>query len=118
MEMEFHEAKDYFDCTKALIATDGVLLSDALDIAQKLKIVILVFSGNKKDNKIKLVFARIKIRDILFTNDTVNGVHFQFSDSSQYWTFVKSIDILRAEGAKTYMPLGKDLWFYHFPREQ
>jgi restriction system protein len=41
MVMELHGAKDYFDCTKAVIATDGVLLSDALEVAQKLKIDIL-----------------------------------------------------------------------------
>lgn len=41
MVMELHGAKDYFDCTKAVIATDGVLLPDALEVAQKLKIDIL-----------------------------------------------------------------------------
>ena len=41
MVMELHGAKDYFDCTKAVIATDGVLMPDALDVAQKLKIDIL-----------------------------------------------------------------------------
>lgn len=41
MVMELHGAKDYFDCTKAVIATDGVLLPDAIEVAQKLKIDIL-----------------------------------------------------------------------------
>lgn len=41
MVMELHGAKDYFDCTKAIIATDGVLLSDALEVAKKLKIEVL-----------------------------------------------------------------------------
>ena len=41
MVMELHGAKDYFDCTKAVIATDGLLLPDALKVAQKLKIDIL-----------------------------------------------------------------------------
>lgn len=41
MVMELHGAKDYFNCTKAVIATDGVLLPDALEVAQKLKIDIL-----------------------------------------------------------------------------
>ncbi len=75
----------------------------------------IFFTGNKKTDKINLDFAQIKIREILSANDSLNGVHFQFGDSSQYWTFVKSIDILRTEGAKTYMPLDKDLWFYYLP---
>lgn len=41
MVMELHGAKDYFDCTKAVLATDGVLLSDALEVAKKLKIEVL-----------------------------------------------------------------------------
>lgn len=46
MIMELHGAKDYFDCTKAVIATDGVLLHDALEVAQKLKIDILTIDAS------------------------------------------------------------------------
>lgn len=46
MVMELHGAKDYFDCTKAVIATDGVLLSDALEVANKLKIEVLNINGS------------------------------------------------------------------------
>jgi restriction system protein len=59
--MELHGAKDFFDCTKAVIATDGVFLPDALTVAEKLKIEILYInqlqlnklkpSSTKKDNK-------------------------------------------------------------------
>lgn len=41
MVMELHGAKDYFDCTKAVIATNGELLKDAIYVAEKLKIEIL-----------------------------------------------------------------------------
>lgn len=41
MVLELHGAKDFFDCTKAVIATDGTFLSDALTVAEKLKIEIL-----------------------------------------------------------------------------
>lgn len=41
MVMELHGAKDFFDCTKAVIATNGTFLSDALTVAEKLKIEIL-----------------------------------------------------------------------------
>ena len=39
--MELHGAKDYFDCTKAIIATDGTFLPDAIQVAEKLKIDII-----------------------------------------------------------------------------
>lgn len=39
--MELHGAKDYFDCTKAIIATDGIFLPDAIEVAAKLNIEII-----------------------------------------------------------------------------
>jgi len=59
MVMELHGAKDYFNCTKAVIATDGVLLTDAIEVAKKLKIEVLNINGsplltaNKKSSKDK-----------------------------------------------------------------
>jgi restriction system protein len=50
--MELHGAKDFFDCTKAVIATDGVFLPDALTVAEKLKIEIL-YINQLQLNKLK-----------------------------------------------------------------
>ncbi|MCW3170014.1 restriction endonuclease [Chryseobacterium sp. 09-1422] len=50
--MELHGAKDFFDCTKAVIATDGVFLPDALTVAEKLKIEIL-YINHLQPNKLK-----------------------------------------------------------------
>ena len=47
MVMELYGAKDFFDCTKAIIATNGVLMSDALAVAKKLKVEILYFDGSQ-----------------------------------------------------------------------
>jgi Holliday junction resolvase-like predicted endonuclease len=46
MVMELHGAKDYFDCTRAIIATDGSFLKDAVLVAKKLKIGILNINSN------------------------------------------------------------------------
>lgn len=53
MVMELHGAKDYFDCTKAIIATDGSLLSDAIEVAKKLKIEILFIDSLTQIPKVK-----------------------------------------------------------------
>jgi restriction system protein len=45
MVMELHGAKDFFDCTKAVIATDGEILPDALQVANKLKIEVLILNA-------------------------------------------------------------------------
>jgi Predicted endonuclease distantly related to archaeal Holliday junction resolvase and Mrr-like restriction enzymes len=66
MIMELHGAKDFFDCTKAVIATDGIFLPDALVVAEKLKIEILnEFSicqpetKTKKRNNKEITFEQI-----------------------------------------------------------
>lgn len=41
MVMELHGAKDYFDCTKAIIATNGRIIDNALEVAKKLRIDII-----------------------------------------------------------------------------
>ena len=41
MVMELHGAKDYFDCDRAVIATDSELLPDARQVAAKLGIQVL-----------------------------------------------------------------------------
>lgn len=48
MVMELHGAKDFFDCTKAVIAADGIFLQDALVVAEKLKIEILYLNEMQK----------------------------------------------------------------------
>jgi len=57
MVMELHGAKDFFDCTKAVIATDGTVLPDAEEVANKLNIDILYVkvaeAPNKKSSKPK-----------------------------------------------------------------
>lgn len=54
MVMELHGAKDYFECSKAIIATNGIFLPDALEVAHKLKIEVLnirssIPFGSKKE---------------------------------------------------------------------
>lgn len=41
MMMELHGVKDYFDCDRAVMATDGVVRQDAREVADKLNIEIL-----------------------------------------------------------------------------
>lgn len=53
MVMELHGAKDYFDCTKAIIATNGRIIDNALEVANKLKIEILNIPAIRTSNKIK-----------------------------------------------------------------
>lgn len=53
MVMELHGAKDYFDCTKAIIATNGRIIDNALEVAKKLRIEILNIPAIQTSNKTK-----------------------------------------------------------------
>ncbi len=53
MVMELHGAKDYFDCSKAIIATDGKIIANATEVASKLKIEILKIPAIKSSNKLR-----------------------------------------------------------------
>jgi hypothetical protein len=50
--------------------------------------VDIILTGNEKTDRAKLDFAQVKIRETLAANDSINGLHFHFSGSSRYWTFV------------------------------
>lgn len=54
---ELHGAKDYFDCTKAVIATDGELIDNAQIVADKLNIEVI----------------KIPATDSPLINDSTNG---------------------------------------------
>ena len=69
-------------------------------------------TGDKENDEMKLDFAHLKIRDIISHNNYTNGVHFKFGDSSEYWSLIKAIDILRFEQAKTYILIDNNLWFF------
>lgn len=53
MVMELHGAKDYFECTKAIIATNGRIIDNALEVANKLKIEILNIPAIRTSNNTK-----------------------------------------------------------------
>lgn len=60
MVMELHGAKDYFDCTKAVFATDGAMMSDALEVARKLNIDVVYINttlGNKGQKTVSLEYT-------------------------------------------------------------
>ena len=46
MVMQLHGAKDYFDCTEAVIVTNGDVSASAREVASKLRIQILPFESN------------------------------------------------------------------------
>jgi hypothetical protein len=67
-------------------------------------------NGDEKEDKIKLDFFRLRIREMIKSNDTVNGTHLLFVDSAKYGTFVQALNICKKEGLMRYAPFENDLW--------
>lgn len=73
-------------------------------------------TGVLATDKVKLAYSQIKVREILQQKNLVQGVHFHFGDSSNYWAFVKVLDILKSEKAGFAVD-GNNIWFYYRPRD-
>ena len=65
---------------------------------------------NEADNKIRLDFARLQIREMLKLRDTIGGVDFHFGSEAKYWTFINALDICQTENAPAYAPYKDDIY--------
>ena len=74
------------------------------------------FNGNESNDKIKLAFSQVCIKEIVSDNDTLRGLRFQFSDSSTFGTFFSLLTIIRENGARYYLPMDDVLWFHERSR--
>jgi hypothetical protein len=70
------------------------------------------FTGKPDKDDIKLNFARVRISEIIQQNDTINGVHFSFGDSTKVDIFIHALDVLNQERAQIYIIDKGEIWFY------
>ncbi|OAZ04127.1 hypothetical protein [Flavobacterium succinicans] len=77
--------------------------------SKKFKIVNL--TGNIDSDRAKLNIAQKDIKKIISTKDSIKGIKFHFEKKSEYWSFIRVIEILQIEKAKVYLPYKNDIWF-------
>ena len=80
------------------------------------KFTVVTLTGNINSDKTKLNEAEQKIKRLIISKDSINGIKFHFEKKSEYWTFVKVLDILESEKARFYVPYKNDIWFTN-PRQ-
>lgn len=89
------------------------------EITSKRDFTYFTLTGNEKEDQLKVKQARIKIRELVRSQDTTLGVCFRFNDLAKFWTFVKAIEICRTENAKLFVPYENDIWIYNLaPKKQ
>jgi hypothetical protein len=75
------------------------------------KYYLVNLTGENKSDKIKLNNAEKTINKLIISNDSIIGVKFHFEKKSEYWTFIRVLEILSIQKAKFYLPYKNDIWF-------
>ena len=75
------------------------------------KYFIVDLTGENKSDQIKLNNAENTIKKLMISKDSLNGVKFHFGEKSEYWTFIRVLEILSIQKAKFYVPYKNDIWF-------
>ena len=95
---------------------DSILTKGLSEFLNSKKYTIVTLTGNINSDEAKLNIAQKNIQNLISSKDTINGIRFHFNQKSQYWAFIKVLDILQVENAKFYVPYKNDIWFAN-PRE-
>ncbi|MEA9412692.1 hypothetical protein [Flavobacterium sp. PL02] len=84
---------------------------EIVPIINSKKFTAVNLTGNSTSDKAKLNAAEKRIKELIATKDSINGIKFHFEDKSEYWSFIKVLEILETQNAKFYVPYKNDIWF-------
>jgi hypothetical protein len=79
----------------------------------KREFIEINLTSNANENKIKLDFAQLAIRELISTKDTVKGVHFSFDNQAKFWTLIRTLDICEVEKAPVYVGETNNIWVFN-----
>lgn len=71
-------------------------------------------TGNEKEDRTKLDFVQLQMRDLLKNKDTISGLHIVFGNQSKYWALIETLNICLKEKARTYVLVGNEFWFFNY----
>jgi len=67
-------------------------------------------NGNETEDKIKLAFFRLYVKEMKETNDIKKGIHIMFVDSVKYGTYLETFNIILKEKIARYIYYENNLW--------
>ena len=76
---------------------------------------LITLTGDELYDQVKLNYFQIRMREIITSNDSVNGLQIHFTPATSYNSVVKTLDICKIEDAKIYWPHNNNLYFWHEP---
>ncbi|MCC6372173.1 MAG: hypothetical protein IT236_14310, partial [Bacteroidia bacterium] len=86
--------------------SDGDMVDEFIR-SRKFKTYVLNTNNAYNDSVIKLV--REALKKIKLTNDSINGVHVQFSDNTSYKYYLQTIEIC-VENTKLFLPFENNIY--------
>ncbi len=72
---------------------------------------VVTLTGDNDADRMKLDLTEMHIQNLIAIKDSVRGVRFHFGEKSEYWTFIRALDILFIAHARFYLPYKNDIWF-------
>ena len=76
------------------------------------------FNGNDEINKIRLDSSTTLLKQIILTEDTINGVRFILGDSAKYSTFIEILDLCFTDSFPTFVPYENDVWWLYTKKSE
>ncbi|MFZ4796236.1 MAG: hypothetical protein ACOYMA_02010 [Bacteroidia bacterium] len=87
------------------------------DVHPNRNFINIYLTGNEKEDRIKLDFVQLQLRDLVKSKETISGVHIILGNNSKYWTLIEIINISMKERARRFTYIGNDFWFFnYFPK--
>jgi hypothetical protein len=76
------------------------------------KFMKINLTGSDED-KIKLEFAEIAIRELIHQPDTTIGIEFTFKDGAKFSSLIKLLEICEQEGVRAYVNHNDKFWVFN-----
>jgi len=70
------------------------------------------FTSNEADDKLRLAYVNMEIKNLVLKNDTLNGFLFSLNDQTKYWQMAKIIEICTMTKA-AYLFNENNIWVYN-----
>jgi hypothetical protein len=72
--------------------------------------------GNDHNDMVSLQYAHVLLNNWKIAKDTLQGLRFHYGEKAKYWTFVESINVLKAADLEWYMPYKNDMYAIYTSR--
>jgi hypothetical protein len=70
-------------------------------------------TGDTLTDKVKIEYAKVLLDEMVTLFDTTRGVHFVFTDTAKYESFVEILNFCSQQDALAYAPHGSDFWIFN-----